>query len=309
MAETPPRYWKKPEFRHYLEYIPVWLATRTFQCLPVDLASNIVGALGRLIGPRLSLSKRARENLHLVWPDMSSAETERLIRGLWDNFARVPNDYWNLHKIRADRERRIEIVGAEHLDALTASGRPGILFSGHMGDWEMATLAARMRGLDLTVVYRPFNNPFIDGLVRGWQRKSGIELVMKGRDGARRLTQVLRSGGHTFMLVDVRMNDGIPVPFFGIEAMTPSAPAALAMKYDALLVPMRTERIGPARFRVTIEEPRPAVSTGDRAADMTATMTWVNGRIEAWVRDRPEQWMWLHRRWGKRPKRPGPAAT
>lgn len=305
MASTGDRKRKRPEFRHYLEYAPVWVVTRTFQCFPVDLASNILGAFGRAVGPRLSFSRRARDNLRLVWPDLADAEMKRLIRGLWDNFARIPNDYWNLHRIRADRDRRIEIVGAEHLDALRAGGRPGILFSAHMGSWEMATLAARMRGLDLTVVYRPFNNPFIDGEVRGWQRASGIELVMKGRDGARRLTQILREGGHTFMLVDVRMNDGVAVPFFGIEAMTPSAPAALAMKYDALLVPVRTERIGPARFRVTVEAPREAVSTGSRAADIAANMTWVNGRIEAWVRARPEQWMWLHRRWGKSPKRPG----
>ena len=299
MATRPDRYWQKPEFRHYLEYIPAWLVARLFQLFPVDIASNTFGAIGRCLGPRLSQSKRARENMRLVWPDLPDAEITRLIRGMWDNFARVPNDYWNLHQIRADRDRRIEIVGAEHLAALKDSGRPGILFSAHTGDWEMATIAARMRDIDLTVVYRPFNNPLIDAQVREWQRESGIELIMKGREGARRLTQVLKAGGNTFMLVDVRMNDGLSVPFFGIEAMTPSAPAALALKYDALLVPVRTERIGPARFRVTVEPPRPAVSTGDRAADMLATMTWVNSRIEDWVRARPEQWMWLHRRWGR----------
>lgn len=299
MAARPDRHWQKPAFRHYLEYAPVWVVTRLFQLFPVDIASNILGAVGRWIGPRLPHSDRARENLRLVWPGLSEAEVAGLIRGLWDNFSRVPNDYWNLHQIRADRDGRIEIVGAEHLAALRDSGRPGILFSAHIGDWEMATIAARMHDIDLTVVYRPFNNPFIDALVRGWQRASGLELVMKGREGARRLTQVLKAGGHTFMLVDVRMNDGISVPFFGIEAMTPSAPAALALKYDALLVPIHAERTGPARFRVTVEPPRPAVSTGDRAADIAATMTWVNGRIEDWVRARPDQWMWLHRRWGK----------
>lgn len=302
MAHRPDRHWQKPAFRHYLEYIPVWMVTRLFQMFPVDIASNILGAVGRWVGPRIPQSERARENMRLVWPNLPDAEIARLIRGMWDNFARVPNDYWNLHQIRADRNRRIDVVGAEHLAALKASGRPGILFSAHMGDWEMATLAARMQDVGLTVVYRPFNNPFIDALVRGWQRASGVELVMKGREGARRLTQVLKAGGHTFMLVDVRMNDGISVPFFGIEAMTPSAPAALALKYDALLVPIRAERIGPARFRVTVEPPRSAVSSGDRAADMLATMTWVNGRIEEWVRARPEQWMWLHRRWGRIPK-------
>ena len=141
-------------------------------------------------------------------------------------------------------------------------------------------------------------------MVRDWQRASGVELIMKGREGARRLTQVLKGEGHTIMLVDVRMNEGTNIPFLGIDAMTPTAPAALAMKYDALLVPVRVERIDAARFRLTVEEPRPPVNTGDRNADIEATMTWVNDRFSAWITERPEQWMWFHRRWGKNPKRP-----
>ena len=167
----------------------------------------------------------------------------------------------------------------------------------------MATLAARMHDLPLTEVYRPFNNPFIDALVRDWQRGSGVELIMKGREGARRITQVLKGDGHTIMLVDVRMNDGITAPFLGVDAMTPSAPAALALKYDAMLVPVRVERTGPANFRVIVEEPQPAINTGDRTADILAMTTWINDRISAWIVDKPEQWMWFHRRWGKNPTR------
>ena len=127
---------------------------------------------------------------------------------------------------------------------------------------------------------------------------------MKGREGARRLTQVLKGDGHTIMLVDVRMNDGIKVPFLGVEAMTPAAPAALALKYGAVLVPIRVERTGPANFRVTVEEPTPPVDTGNRNADILATTTRMNDRLSAWINDRPEQWIWFHRRWGKNPKRP-----
>jgi KDO2-lipid IV(A) lauroyltransferase len=126
---------------------------------------------------------------------------------------------------------------------------------------------------------------------------------MKGREGARRITQVLKGDGHTIMLVDVRMNDGITAPFLGVDAMTPSAPAALALKYGAMLVPVRVERTGPANFRVTVEEPQPAIDTGDRPTDILAMTTWINDRISAWIVDKPEQWMWFHRRWGKNPTR------
>lgn len=304
MARYSERFWQKPKFKHYLEYAAAWPVHAVLSRLPVNTASNILGWAGRRIGPRLGLSDRVRENIRHVWPDLPKDRVEQIVVGCWDNFSRVSNDYWSLDRIRDDQDNRIDIVGAEHLDALRESGKSGVLFAGHIGNWEMVTLAARMHDLPLTVVYRPFNNPFIDAHVRDWQRGSGVELIMKGREGARRITQVLKGDGHTIMLVDVRMNDGVKAPFLGVDAMTPSAPAALALKYDALLVPVRVERTGPAHFRVTVEKPKPPVNTGDRNADILATTTWINDRISAWIEDRPEQWMWFHRRWGKNPKRP-----
>ena len=304
MAQPGTKYWRKPKPQHYLEAWLLRQAIRILRLLSVDRVSNMMGAIGRTIGPCLPLNRRIADNLKLVWPELPPDEVRRIARGVWDNFARVPNDYWNLDRIRAEQDRRIEIVGVEHLIALRDGDRPGILFAAHLAEWEMVTLAACRHDLPLTVVYRPANQPCLDAMIRDVQRSSGVELIMKGRDGARRLTQVLRGGGHTMMLVDVRMNDGISVPFLGIDAMTPAAPAALALKYGALLVPVRVERTGPAHFRVTFEEPRPPVDSGNRSEDIAATMEWVNGRIGAWIAARPEQWMWLHRRWGKNPVRP-----
>ena len=297
-------YWQNPSFQHRVEIALSWPIYILLHKLPVSAVGSLLGAIGRTIGPHIGLSNRIRDNVRLVWPETQSDKMEEIVRGVWDNFTRVISDYWSLDQIRRDQDRRLEIVGAEHLDSLRTSGKSGILLAGHMGNWEMVTLAARMHGLPLTVVYRPFNNPFIDALVRGWQRGSGVELIMKGREGARRLTQVLKGDGHTIMLVDVRMNEGIDIPFLGIDAMTPTAPAALALKYDALLVPVRVERMDSARFRLTVEEPRPPVNTGNRNSDIEATMRWINGRFSEWITERPEQWMWFHRRWGKNPKRP-----
>ena len=98
------------------------------------------------------------------------------------------------------------------------------------------------------------------------------------------------------MLVDQKMNDGIPVPFFGREAMTAPAIAQFAIRLGAVLVPVRTERLNGARFRITVYPPLEIPATGDRAADEHALMIRINAIVEDWVRDRPEQWLWLHRR-------------
>ena len=295
----------RPTLKHYIEFFPIWLSSKLFKHVPVDISTKIYGALGRWIGPLTPMNERARTNLRFIWPDMPEAEVKRICRGVWDNFARVANDYWTLHQIRRDRDRRVEIVGAENLDKVRESGKPAILFSAHMGNWEMITIAARMRGLErLWFLYRTFNNPLMDELPRDWQRASGTDLVTKGRPGARTISRALSQGGAVIMLIDVRMNDGVAAPFLGVDAMTPSAPAALALKYDAWLVPVRTERLQGAYFRVTVEEPRKAITTGDKTADIQATTAWMNSWVSAWIEDRPEQWMWLHWRWGKRPKRP-----
>lgn len=302
MARHSHKPWRTSNIRYFLEYVPLRLFIAALKLLPVDMASNIIGAMGRTVGRRIAAERRIRNNLRLVWPDISQKEMRRISSGVWDNFARVLTDYTNLYRIDSEFDERVEIVGLEHVAAVRDSGRPAMLFSAHMGNWEMVALAAQHHGLPATMIYRTFNNPYFDAYAQRVKRTCGLEMVGKGRDGARRLTEVLRGGGNALMLVDVRMNDGIPVPFMGIDAMTPSAPAALAIRYGALLLPVHAERTGPARFRVVFEAPFAPVETGDRNADISATMHKVNDCIERWIRARPEQWLWLHLRWGKHAK-------
>lgn len=101
------------------------------------------------------------------------------------------------------------------------------------------------------------------------------------------------------MLVDQKMTDGIAVPFFGRDAMTAPALAQFALKYDAPIIPVRSERLEGARFRITFYPELKTPKTGDRHADILAIMTNVNASMESWIRERPEQWLWLHRRWPK----------
>jgi Kdo2-lipid IVA lauroyltransferase/acyltransferase len=107
----------------------------------------------------------------------------------------------------------------------------------------------------------------------------------------------LRDGRALCMLVDQKMNDGIPVPFFGRDAMTAPALAMLALRHDCAVVPIRMQRIHGAHFRLITEPPLPLPRSGDKEADRRALMVEVNATVERWVRERPEQWLWLHRRW------------
>jgi len=157
-------------------------------------------------------------------------------------------------------------------------------------------LAAFQYGISVAQIYRAANNRLIDRMITRFRGNAG-ELIPKGAVAARRAIATLRRGAHLTMLADQKMNDGIAVSFFGRPAMTAPALAALALRFDCDVLPARVERLGGAHFRLTVFPPLPLPRTGDSHAHVAALMTQVNAILEAWIRDRPEQWFWVHRRW------------
>ena len=268
-----------------------------FGLLPLDWASAIGGALARTIGPRLGISKRARLNIRRALPELADHEIAKTIAQMWDNLGRVAAEYPHLRQIRVfEPGGRVETHGFEHMDRAVAAGRRMIIFSGHIANWEIGMLAAVQYGAEVAQIYRAANNPLIDRMITRF-RSIGGELIPKGTVAARRAIAVLRRGAHVTMLADQKMNDGIPVPFFGRPAMTASALAALALRFDCDVLPARVERLGGARFRLTVFPPLPLPRTGDHHADVASLMTRVNQTLEGWIRDRPQEWFWVHRRW------------
>jgi KDO2-lipid IV(A) lauroyltransferase len=274
------------------------LAFAFFRLLPLDAASALGGAVARTIGPRLGITKRARVNLRRAMPDLSEAEIARIVHGMWDNLGRVVAEYPHLDAFKVyEPGGRVTVEGLREVLAARETDTRFIFFSAHFGNWEIATLAATQAGFDVLAIYRAPNNPFVDELINEARSVSGGELVPKSGAAGRRAVSALAEGKHICMLVDQKMNDGIPVPFFGRDAMTTPALARLALRYNCVVLPCRVERVGGATFRIVADPPIPLPRTGDVQADITALTTAVNATVEGWIRQRPEQWFWLHRRW------------
>jgi KDO2-lipid IV(A) lauroyltransferase len=269
-----------------------------YRLLPVAAASALGGWLGRLVGPRLGVTKRARINLRRALPELGAAGERRAMREMWDNLGRVIAEYPHLDAFRIyEPGGRVEFVGEEHVLPLLAAGTPIIFISAHFGNWEIPTMAATQRGLAIAEVYRAANNPWVDRLIHRYRGTVGSELIPKGTVAARRSIAALREGRHLAILVDQKMNDGIAVPFFGRDAMTAPAVAQLALRFGCPILPARVERLKGARFRLVLSPPIDVPRSGDRHADTLAIMAAVNREIESWIRARPGMWLWLHRRW------------
>jgi Kdo2-lipid IVA lauroyltransferase/acyltransferase len=289
---------KRLTFSKRLQYAGETLAAYAlygfFAALPADTASRLGGFILRRLGPHFGVSKHARANILAAFPEKTDAAREEIFIGMWDNLGRVIAEYPHLPKLAA----RTEVVGMDYLDALQASNTGAIFFSGHLGNWEIAPVACKRNGLQLTVVYRKPNNPWVDRLLRH-ARGSGTEgQIEKGPQGARKILSALRKGRCVGMLVDQKMGEGVPVPFFGRAAMTAPAVTQLPLRLGCQLYPLRIERLRGPHFRVTIYPAMKLESTDDAEADSLRTLHEVNAMLESWVRERPEQWLWTHKRWG-----------
>ena len=283
--------------RYLLEGAGAWLLFGFFRLLPLDWASAFGGLIARSIGPHLRVSDVARTNLQRAMPELDPVQIERTTRGMWDNLGRVIAEYPRLGEIRIfEPGGRVEIGSFDDILNKRSGGNRYIFFSAHYGSWEIASLAASQAGLAIANVYRAPNNPIVDQLLTR-MRGGDVVLIPKGRVAARRAIESLRIGRHLSMLVDQKMNDGIAVPFFGRDAMTAPALARLALRFDARVVPVRTLRRKGAYFHLMAETPLALPRSGNSAADTHALMSKVNETVERWVREHPEQWLWVHRRW------------
>ncbi|MCW3473343.1 LpxL/LpxP family acyltransferase [Limobrevibacterium gyesilva] len=284
-----------------LEAAVVRLALGLLTRLRPATASNIGGAIARTIGPWLPVSRVADANLRLALPELDRATRRRVIRGVWDNLGRTAAELPHVAALtRTASGPGWDLEGEQIFRGLVRNGGPAIFFSGHIGNWEMLPAVAASFGMPLSSFYRAAANPIVDGIIMDLrQRAIGADVPQfpKGAQGARSALGLLRDGGFLGMLVDQKMNDGIPVPFFGHTAMTAPAAAAYAIRFRCPIVPAYAQRLGPARFRLVCEEPLPLPDSGDRQADIASLTLQINGCLERWIRARPAEWLWLHRRW------------
>ncbi|MDQ2695443.1 MAG: lauroyl acyltransferase [Pseudomonadota bacterium] len=270
-----------------------------FGALPIDIASRLGGRLGRAIGPRLGLTRVARRNIQRALPQLRPAGVQAVIAGMWENLGRNAAEYPHLGRFYDGG--RVEIVGAENVIRLRDDGIGGIFFSAHYGNWELLSLVLDHLGMAPVMVYRAANNPYSERLIQDIRTKAhhkmGAEYIAKSGEGLRAMVKALRAGKHLAMLVDQKMNRGMPVPFFGRDAMTAPALAQMALKYRVPVVPAKMERLHGAHFRITLYPPLALADTGDADADVAAAMGRINALFEDWIRERPDHWLWIHRRW------------
>jgi KDO2-lipid IV(A) lauroyltransferase len=288
-------FWRRTGWRVEAAFSDLFAAV--FRLMPVDLASAAGGAFLRAIGPLSPAHRTARRNLSIAFPEMGEAERRALLRAQWDNVGRLFAEFPLVDRL-TPASGRVEIVGGEQLEALARERRAAVLVSGHFSNWEIMAAALVHLGMDVQVTYRAANNPFINRRIIEGRRRYGVKLLApKGGDGSREILQAMLAGQSVAFLNDQKYNTGVTAPFFGRLVHTAPAPTRMALRFNAPLIPLSVQRTRGARFRVVVHPPLEFPRTGDRKADIQAGVTAVNAFMEARVRERPEEWFWVHKRW------------
>lgn len=271
--------------------------------IPPREASNVGGAIAAFIGPKIPRSEIARRQLRMAYPGISDEEVERITRGVWENLGRTALEYPHLDKLwdydldNAPGERRIEVEGIDYFLQLRESKRPTIIFTAHLANWELLAVCAAHYNLPVAVFFRRPNNPYINRLIGKIRGENMGILLPTDMGGAISAARLLDEGKHIGLLADQHFSRGPAIPFFGHPARTAPTLARLAIQFDCAVHGARVERLPKGRFRVSIEPPLTVPKDGTRDERIVTLMTDVNRTIERWVREHPEQWLWLHRRW------------
>ncbi|HEU5393179.1 MAG TPA: lysophospholipid acyltransferase family protein [Candidatus Methylomirabilis sp.] len=299
----------KGRLRERLEF---WAAMAVV--LPVgSLPEPAAFALGRLLG-RLWYALDARhrrialENLARAFGSrLTAAEREAIARNHFVHLGYTFVETCRLRRLSPARlEQVVSVEGLEHLQRVRQRGRGVVVVTGHFGSWEVLGRAAPLLGEAIAFVARPLDNPLLDAWIAGIRTAGGNRVIPK-RHAFGHVVETLRRGGTVAMLIDqnVAREQGVFVDFFGTPACTTTAATLAARRTGAALVPAVCPRRAPGRFTVRIGKEIPVAVTRDRRRDVLATTAEATAVLEAFIREHPEQWFWVHRRWKTRPEGEG----
>jgi len=264
--------------------------------------SDAFAWIARTAGPWTREHRLGRANLAAAFPEKSPDEIERILRGVWDNLGRVVAEFAHLDRLAVGDPFHLpylhfDAVSARHFDRVRDDGKPALIFAAHLANWELPAIMSAAMGLDALVLYRRPNVGATAEAVMAIRRDSMGTLVPTDMNAPIRLARALENNRHVAMLVDQYYVKGVDVTFFGRRCKANPLIAALARHVECPIHGTRIVRQPGGHFQAYITDEIAPVRDADGKIDIQGTMQAITDVIEGWIREHPEQWLWLHRRW------------
>jgi Kdo2-lipid IVA lauroyltransferase/acyltransferase len=278
---------------------------RLMRLIDADRLADFAGWCMRWIGPWLPEHRIGRDNLIAAFPEKSSSEIDKILRGVWDNLGRLGAEFahldrlWDFDPEHPDKPGRIVLTptAIERYLKLADDGKPALVFAAHLANWELPAICAAAYDLDSAVLYRQPNIPAINRWLRATRAASMGALIPTGMEAPAKIASAIERGAHVGILVDQYYVRGVDVTFFGRRTRANPLLARIARHYDCPIHGTRIVRLPGHRFTAELTEEIKPARDAQGKIDVAGTMQIVTNVIEGWVREHPEQWLWLHRRW------------
>jgi Kdo2-lipid IVA lauroyltransferase/acyltransferase len=286
--------------RYFLEFFIVIIFFIIFKIIGLKLSSDLGEIIGKYFGPLFRKKTIAKKNILIAFPDLNEKSINEIIERMWKNIGRIFGEYIHINKFSIIDQKKIKIVFANknNFELLKKNNKPVVFFSGHFANFELMAKCLQELGFNIGAIYRPLNNIFLNPIMEFIRKKYICPIqIEKGSNGTKKLIKHISTNGPLALMIDQRLSSSIRVPFFNQPASTTTTPAQLAIKYDALLVPVFLKRLEKTNFEFFIEEPLITNQTNDYDKDIFNITQIMNIKIEKFIKRDPAHWLWSHDRW------------
>ena len=281
--------------KYFFQFIIIIIFFIFFKILGPNISSAISGKIFELIGPLFRSKKLIHSNIRKAFPDIDYNGLNKINKMMWNNYGRVFAEYVFIKDFRKGKlESKIEIEGKEVLEEIIRCKSQVIFVSGHLSNFELMALYLEKTGINLSAIYRPLNNIYLNKIMEKIRIKYICKhQIKKGIGGMKKLINLKKKNFSTALMIDQRVSEGILSDFFNNQAFTTTIPAQLVRKFDIPVVPVFIERIKGINFKITIQKPI-KFSKKESVQSITDKL---NSTLEELILKKPENWIWSHNRW------------
>lgn len=281
--------------KYLLQSILIFFLFLIFKLLGLKISSKISSSIFKLLGPSFRSKKIINFNLSIAFPKLGYLEKKKIIEKMWINYGKIFAEYVFMKEFRNGKlSKKIKVLNQEILEQIIKDSKPVIFISGHFSNFELMAMHIEKSGINLSAIYRPLNNIFLNPLMEQIRKKYICKnQIKKGSSGTRRLLSNFKNGDSIALMIDQRVSEGIKSNFFNKPALTTTIPAQFIKKFKTKLVPIYIERIENDNFVIKIHNP---IKFANNKTLETITFE-LNQILQKMIVKNPEQWIWTHNRW------------
>ena len=283
------------KIKYFFEFLIISSLFIIYKFLGLKISSHFSGKLFETFGPIFRSKNLIKTNIQRAIPKINSSKIKSITKDMWNNYGRTLSEYMFLKGFRNDQFRsNINITGKEILQKIKLEKTPVIFVSGHFSNFELMAMEIEKSGVNLSAIYRPLNNIFLNILMERIRKKYICKnQIKKGTSGVRELLRLYKKGYSIALMIDQRVSQGIKSKFFNQEAFTTTIPAQFIRKFNCKVIPISIKRHNSVNFNIKVEKPIEFSKNSSTEKITRELNIW----LEKTILKNPGEWIWSHDRW------------